>query len=49
MLLAMTILANIVAEVKQSKFYSVLADEVSCQNVFVFDLWIVKAAFVKNS
>ena len=27
------ILANIVAEVKQSKFYSVLADEVSCHNV----------------
>ena len=27
------ILANIVAEVKQSKFYSALADEVSCHNV----------------
>ena len=27
------ILANIVAEVKQSNFYSVLADEVSCHNV----------------
>ena len=27
------ILANIVAEVEQSKFYSVLADEVSCHNV----------------
>ena len=27
------ILADIVAEVKQSKFYSVLADEVSCHNV----------------
>ena len=27
------ILANIVAEIKQSKFYSVLADEVSCHNV----------------
>ena len=27
------ILANIVAEVKQSKFYSVFADEVSCHNV----------------
>ena len=27
------ILTNIVAEVKQSKFYSVLADEVSCHNV----------------
>ncbi len=27
------ILANIVAEVKQCKFYSVLADEVSCHNV----------------
>ena len=27
------ILANIVAEVKQSKFYSVLADEVNCHNV----------------
>ena len=27
------ILANIVAEVKQSKFYSVLADEVSCHNI----------------
>ena len=47
------ILANIVAEVKQSKFYSVLADEVSCHNLsnymFVFDLWTVKAAFMKNS
>ena len=27
------ILANIVAEVKQSKFYSVFADEVSCHNI----------------
>ena len=47
------ILANIVAEAKQSKFYSVLADEVAATTLsnylFVFDLWTVKAAFMKNS
>ena len=33
------ILANIVAEFKQSKFYLVLADEFSCHNVKQLPVW----------
>ena len=43
------ILANIVAEIKLGKFYSVLADEVavttSSNYLFAFDLWTVNATF----
>ena len=45
--------AHLVAEVKQSKLYSVLADKVAVitlsNYLFAFDLGTVKAIFVKNS
>ena len=47
------ILADLVAEVIQSNFYSVLADEVPATTLsnylFAFVLWTVKATFVKNT
>ena len=47
------ILANVEAEIKQSKFYSFFADKVAVTTLsnylFAFNLWTVKAAFVMNS
>ena len=48
-----TLLANIVAEIKQGKLYSILVDEVaatsSSNHLLAFNLLEVKATFVKNS